>query len=53
MDVALIGGVGVGAGRWSAEDRYEHGLRNLNKEDIGEDFEMRRRSVSILRRWHF
>jgi hypothetical protein len=45
--------VGVGAGRWSAESRYERGLRNLNKEDAGEDFEMRRRSVSILGRWLF
>ena len=53
VDVALIGGAGVGVGRWSAEVRYEYGLRNLNKEDVGEDFEMRRRSVSLLGRWHF
>jgi hypothetical protein len=49
VDVSLIGGAGVVLGRVGLEARYDHGLRNLNK-DSSEDFKVKMRTVTVLLR---
>jgi hypothetical protein len=46
-DVSLIGGAGFTRRKVGIEARYDHGLRNLNK-DKSEDFKVKSRAVTVL-----
>ena len=52
FDLSLLGGAGFAMGNFGIEGRYDHGLRNLNKED-DEDFKVKTRAFTVMVKIYF
>jgi hypothetical protein len=46
FDLGIVGGVGIGVGRWVVDARYTHGLSDIDT-DTSDDVRMRNRVVSL------
>ena len=52
FELAVVGGVGVGFGRWMVEGRYGYGISDTDK-DTSDDVKVRNRVVSVLGGFRF
>jgi hypothetical protein len=53
IDVGLIFGAGVEIGRFLIDGRYQHGLREVNKDAEAEGFSVKHRAFSIMAGFRF
>ena len=53
IDVGLIVGAGVELGRFVIDGRYQHGLREVNKDAVAENFSVKHRAFSIMAGFRF
>lgn len=53
IDVGLIVGAGVELGRFVIDGRYQHGLKEVNKDAEAENFSVKHRAFSIMAGFRF